>query len=117
MENKILQIEIKLLNLYKPIADLAGDSVDKIAEQLRDINVEHKKTNTEIWKIYQDKVYKHLRYISDIQRNYEEYKKVLIKELQDNETELVINKDDKIELNRNANVLFVVDNKNNRKLL
>ncbi len=117
MENKQLQVEIEILRLFKPIAQSAGSSVDKIAEQLKIIHGNAEETNSDLWKIYNDKVYQHLKYISEIQRNYEEYKSVLIAQLLEDKSDLTLKDNKRVELDKNANVLFVLDANNNKELL
>lgn len=116
LTNKI-NIELQILSLYKPVADAAQESVDKIAEQLKEINSETYKSSDQQWKTFRDKIYDHLNYISEIKTNYEDYKRQFISEIIESENKTSLIENMQIELEQKANVIFVRSKSGQKKLL
>ncbi len=114
MNDRKLDIDIDLLQQYRPIAEAASHSVKQIAKKLSEIDLLRSKA--ELSKNYQDEINQHLIYMQGIHGQYEAYKKRVITYVKSKNTTEIELGSQRLRIDERANVLFL-DHTDGQKIL
>jgi len=114
MNDRKLDVDIELLQLYQPIAESARLSIEQIAEKLAAISLLNEKE--ELSSKYKDEIYKHLKSMHVLHSGYEEFKGRVITYIKSKNTTKVALGSHMVRIDEPANVIFL-DHSDGEKII
>ena len=109
MENRMLNIEVELIKLFRDTSESARVSIDPIAAELRKVSAIAKSNELPQWIGFQKSLSSQLKYMEKIYLDYQEMKTAFILKYQNSDSKLFLDNGVKLELDKRANCLILYE--------